>query len=554
MAPATATAPVMPDMGIFQVVDLSRIDFSKTNPRKTYDKQRLDELAQSIREKGVIEAVVLRPKGDRYELVAGERRTRAAKLAGLAGIKAEIRDLSDEDVLELQVIENLQRDEIHPLDEADGYRALMAMNPEKHTPEHVAAAVGKSVSYIYQRLKLLALIGKAQKLFRDGALGAAHAIQLARLQPPDQGRVLEEMWAYGDNVSLGQLRSWIERNVLLDLKKAVFDPTDPNLVPAAGACVNCPKRTGCTPALFDDIKSGDTCTDRICFQTKETAALEAKLHALDAKHGEGNVALIVTEWTSGNEEKALRQRWPGVLMRNEVRFAGKDKCEHTRAALIVRGDRSTDGRTGDIKQVCTAAKTCKVHRERFDSSRGLTVDAAQREKDRKHRHAQRVWVAAKSMVLAAALQKIRTTPACIFEAATLRMVAARLFRETPYDAQKEIVRLAEWDVKAWQKGAHGSMGRFASRGGYAEQQIAAMDLAEVSAFLIIAALAAEVSAPTHYDKNKKSDGLDALCKRLKVDAAGLEKKVRASMPLPGKPKTAKKTAPAKAAKKAKAKK
>jgi ParB/RepB/Spo0J family partition protein len=546
MAPAAATAPVS-DMGNFESLPLALIDFSATNEAraKSYDKKKLGELADSIKQKGVIEAIVVRRKGSRFEVIAGQRRTVASRLAGRSTIKAEIRDLSDEEALEFQVIENLQREDAHPLDEAEGYRQLMAMNAEKHTPEHVAAAVGKDKSYIYKRLKLLSLIGKAQKLFREGAIGPAHAILLARLQPKDQGRVLDEVFRHDDSVSVGRLQSYIERTILLDLKKAPFDTADAQLVPAAGACLTCPKRTGCAPALFEDIKSGDTCTDPACYQEKQKAGLERTLAELRAKHGDEQVVVLLnTNGYTGHESNALKAAWPAAVTDGFVR-AGKDACDHTRYALAVSDSRYAGPNysftTGDVFKACLKSNTCKVHKEKretFDSGRGVNVDAAQREKERKHRHEQKVWAAAKKAIFDKAIEKI-TDPDHIAPA-DLRMLASFAFDRLEYDRQKMIVPFLAWDADAWQK----------NRSKFPDQQIAKAAVPELLRILYACALATDffMSSSPWFGK-PNSDRLYALAGRLKVNARSIEDGVRKAMPLPTKAKAS--TAPAKAAKKAK---
>jgi ParB/RepB/Spo0J family partition protein len=177
----------------FVTIPLEQIRPSKTNPRKNFDKAQLEELAESIREKGVLQPILARPVArsggaeEGYELVAGERRYRAAKDAGLQAIPAVVRQLTDIEVIEVQVIENLQRADLHPLEEADGYRQLMA---KKYDVAKIAARTGRSVKYVYDRVKLLSLTKEAQKAFLAGEFTAGHAVILARLKPADQERAM----------------------------------------------------------------------------------------------------------------------------------------------------------------------------------------------------------------------------------------------------------------------------------------------------------------------------------------------------------------------------
>jgi ParB/RepB/Spo0J family partition protein len=174
----------------FQSIPLEQLAPSKHNPRKHFDPTRLDELTASIKEKGVLQPLLVRPNGTRgYEIVAGERRYRAAKAAGLTEIPAIVRQLNDTEVVECQTIENLQREDVHPLEEAAGYHALMKLG--KYDAARIAARVGRSVKYVYDRMKLLELSKEAQDLFWKGKIQAGHAILLARLSPADQKRALD---------------------------------------------------------------------------------------------------------------------------------------------------------------------------------------------------------------------------------------------------------------------------------------------------------------------------------------------------------------------------
>lgn len=183
----TTTIPEPPGVAA-QLAPLDRVIPSKTNPRHTFDQAKLAELTESVRRHGVLQPILVRPKGAGFELVAGERRYRAAKAAGLAEVPASVRELSDVAVLELQVIENLQREDIHPLEEAQGYRRLL--ETKEYTVARIAERIGRSAVYVYDRVKLLKLTKEAQALFMDGKITAGHAVILARLKPADQKRAM----------------------------------------------------------------------------------------------------------------------------------------------------------------------------------------------------------------------------------------------------------------------------------------------------------------------------------------------------------------------------
>ncbi len=251
---------------------------SKTNPRRNFDKAGLTELAGSIKEHGILQPILVRPlaggKGiPLYEIVAGERRYRASKMLGLLEIPATVRELSDAEAGEVQIIENLQRKDLHPLEEAEGYRKLL--DSHGANPDDLAVKVGKSKAYVYQRLKLLSLSGEARKCFLAGEISPAVALVLARIPHNDlQNQALTELLdqcGEGDTPSYREALEHVERNYMTRLKDAPFDTKDPNLIPKAGACADCPKRTGNEKILFPDIEKDDLCTDPVCFKQKKNA-------------------------------------------------------------------------------------------------------------------------------------------------------------------------------------------------------------------------------------------------------------------------------------------
>jgi ParB family chromosome partitioning protein len=154
-------------------------------PRKTFDEIELDELAQSLRAKGVIQPLLVRPSarvGGEYEIVAGERRWRAAQRAGLHELPAVVRRLDDAEVLEIAIIENVQRADLNPVEEALAYRALI--DQYGHTQDDVAGAVGKSRPHVANTLRLLALPPEVQEHLLHGRLTAGHARALATAAEP----------------------------------------------------------------------------------------------------------------------------------------------------------------------------------------------------------------------------------------------------------------------------------------------------------------------------------------------------------------------------------
>jgi len=154
-------------------VPIDLIDPSSLQPRSVFDHAKLEELARSIRSNGVVQPLLLRRKGTRFELIAAERRWRAAQLAGLAKVPAVLRDVSDDKVLEIALIENIQREDLNPIEEAGAYKKLI--ETLGLTQEMVAERVGRDRSYITNYLRLLRLPEDLQELLQAGRLSTGHA-------------------------------------------------------------------------------------------------------------------------------------------------------------------------------------------------------------------------------------------------------------------------------------------------------------------------------------------------------------------------------------------
>lgn len=142
-------------------------------PRTEFDRDALESLAQSIKEKGVLQPLLVRKKNDKYEIIAGERRWRAAQLAGLEKVPAIVKDLSDSETLEIALIENLQRENLSAIEEAEGLNRLMS--EYEYTQEVIGKVIGKSRSYIANTLRLLGLPEEIKQLVKENKLSAGHA-------------------------------------------------------------------------------------------------------------------------------------------------------------------------------------------------------------------------------------------------------------------------------------------------------------------------------------------------------------------------------------------
>lgn len=429
----------MTDQTAITYVEARSLHESATNPRRHFDERGLEELAASIREQGIINALLVRPirddrgeqvmergpKDDRkprpsYEVICGARRLRAARAAGLESIPIVIRDLNDAQALETQVVENLQREDVHPLDEAHGFRALMESC--RYDVTAVAAKVGRSQSYIYQRLKLCELIEPVQTALWEEKITAAHAILIARLQPHDQAEALKQAtprYLQGDHVSAAHLDDWIRSNILLDLHAAPFAKADaPDLVPSASVCKDCKKRTGYTPALWSDLAKRDLCADRACYHAKTTAHVERALAAAKTK---GERLLRLSRHYGATDK--------GILSRNDYSQlkSGLKHCEAAGKGIIVGGEDDL----GQIITVCPRSSKCKEHWGSSSSARAPSEIAAEKKRKEAKRAAQR----AGQLVLERIMERARAEP---FGAPAMRLLYAAQTRHLDHNAAKRM--------------------------------------------------------------------------------------------------------------------
>lgn len=298
----------------FAFLNLEAIAPSPTNPRKHFDAAKLHELTESIKSGGVHQPILVRPlPGSRledtereveFEIVSGERRWRASIDAGQTKIPAMVRVLDDAQVLEIQMIENLIRADLSPMEEAEGYETLM--NRTGTTVEALAAKIGKSRAYIYARLKLLDLNAECQLALREGKIDASRALLIARIPDTNlHAKALAEAMRkdfHGDVISLLSFQNWLRANVMLHLDDAVFPIADVTLNPKAGSCHDCKKRTKAFADLLSEVSphiDGDLCLDPECYHQKEQA------HALILEASEGEESMLASP-TDSNESEPER--------------------------------------------------------------------------------------------------------------------------------------------------------------------------------------------------------------------------------------------------------
>lgn len=267
-------------MAEFKNILLSEIRPDPNNPRRIFDDHSMQELTDSVRDKGILQPIMVRPNGKGYILVCGERRLRACvSIMTLHKdrdtIPAVIRTLTDEEAFEVQIIENLQRKDVHPMEEAIAYAAYQLK--KNVTIDELAAKFAKSKEYIAQRLSFNSLIKEFQTDFYAGLLLIGHAVMLARLTVVDQKDLLPRIRGHHhkDGISyesIDEVKEMIEDEIMHELGQAPFDKKDEKLIPKAGSCLNCQKRSG-SGLLFADVKEKDRCFDAKCYEAKKTAHL-----------------------------------------------------------------------------------------------------------------------------------------------------------------------------------------------------------------------------------------------------------------------------------------
>jgi ParB family transcriptional regulator, chromosome partitioning protein len=344
-------------------VPLGVIAESTLNPRKQFDPKELEGLTASIAQNGVLQPVLLRPlpeikNGLLYETVCGSRRIAASKLAKKETITAVVRTMTDAEALEAMMIENLQRESVHYLDEALGFQSLI---DKGHSAEDISIKVGKPLTYVIGRLSLSRLIKPYQKPALAGAIPVSVARALARLTPQIQQAYFDDNCGKNgerEPYHLPVLQDWLDRHVYLDLAKAPFNTQDAELVPEAGSCHFCPKRTGANPMLFEEFsKQQNVCTDPPCYESKCEALVKIRLtetpgavkvaaerYMSTAQEKEADKSKVLRPFGYDNKEKGYH-------------VSSKDACEHTVPAVIAMG---SPDRVGQTAYVCTSLK-CQVH-------------------------------------------------------------------------------------------------------------------------------------------------------------------------------------------------
>lgn len=249
-------------------IKMALIDFSPLNYRKYFSEAALTEFAGELKQHGIISPLtVRRSSGERYELVAGERRLRAAMIAAIEELPVMIADLTDDEVREIQLSENIQRENPHPMDEAKG---ILQMQNAGLSIQDIAARLGRSPKYVFSRLRLNDLVEAFQEMFYENKLSLNDAFKIAGLSSESQTDFFEAEcanWKNQKHFSLDSLDYYLNR-YRYDLKRAPFNTKDKQLVPGIGACTGCPSNSASLKTLFPELAKESVCSNRECYQSK----------------------------------------------------------------------------------------------------------------------------------------------------------------------------------------------------------------------------------------------------------------------------------------------
>ncbi|MDR1090065.1 MAG: ParB/RepB/Spo0J family partition protein [Prevotella sp.] len=297
----TAVVVRTPENGVKKAVNIPAdlIEPSNYNARKTFDADALKELAQSISVHGLIQPITVRRKGEKgehYEIICGERRFRACRMLKLAEIPCIVREVTDEQAYDLSISENLQREDVPPMEAAEAYKRLI--DTKRYDIKTLALQFGKSEKHVYQTLKLCELIKDIAKLVKAGKLTASAGIVISKYDKKIQAEILKDRlgedgqgeWC---NISAGVLDGKIQNCYTNNLENYLFDKTP---------CLKCPHNS----TNFDLFATGSgcgRCADKKCLDAKNTAYLVAQAQAIAL--ADPKLVFISDQYSSGCEAKQI---------------------------------------------------------------------------------------------------------------------------------------------------------------------------------------------------------------------------------------------------------
>ncbi len=491
----------------YRSVPITALAESATNPRKRFDAKSLEELAASFKTQGILAPLLVRElEESKYEVVAGARRLRAAKLAELEKLPVRVVKLTDAEAIEAQCVENLQREDIHPLEEALGFKSLLELG-EPYNIATIASRAGKSEAYVYGRIRLADLIPPVAEAFLKDQITIGHALLIAKLPASQQqeafAAAFRGQWTSEGNtqvlIPVRELAAWIESNILLQLASAPFDKQDETLVPEAGSCANCPKRTGFNKLLFPDVRK-DSCTSPDCFRAKIDASVKKTLET------KPQLIQISAAWNSRegaplgrNHYVELEVKKPKANGASSKLSAHQKPCEKMTEAIVMDG-----GKRGLLVKVC-ADPTCRVHHPNTPSPQQVERERAE---ERKRIEKEKLAITTRHRVLATILQRVSAP----LKKADLLAVAHYLIGHLSYSQVPALAKRHKVDVKKDSASAQEILAT----------QVSKYDEAELCKLLLEISL---LDSAYQRSTSSRDDVLMDAAKRYRVDAEKLQKAV-----------------------------
>ena len=202
------------------MVKLSKVEPNREQPRKNFDEDSLQELAESLKQFGMLQPILVQNRGDYYEIIAGERRWRAAKIAGLKEVPVIVRELTDQEIVEISLIENIQREDLNPIEEAQAYKRLLT---EFHLKQdEVAERVSKSGTAVTNSMRLLKLCDEVQKMVVDDMISTGHARALISIEDPEEQYLIAQK-IFDEKLSVREVEKLVK-----DLHKPPKPPKEEN--------------------------------------------------------------------------------------------------------------------------------------------------------------------------------------------------------------------------------------------------------------------------------------------------------------------------------------
>lgn len=508
---------------------------SQKERRSSFNKDALNELAASVKVADIIEPILVRPfrdeyvRGEAFEIVAGERRYLAAKIAGLKDIPAITRELTDAEVIELQLVENLQREDLPEIAEAEGYEALSKFG---YSADQMAVKVGKSRGTVYARMKLLALEPEGRKAMKDGTLTASVALLIARIPNRKlQLQALKEVLEDDDYVGNGEqpmsyrrAAEHIQEHYMLKLSGAPFPASNADLVPAAGSCSFCPKNTACSDPklsnleLFSDVKGARSgagvCTDPTCYQEKvqawsKIAVTKAKAEGRTVIEGAAAKKILQNggRYLAGDYKRLDDTCYDDSKNRTYRAVLGKQADEVS--AIIVHPE------TGQIVQAVKPSAAREVLQER-----GVKLDEddgrdTYREQQRRAETKRRGEMEYRRRLLKAITAKLPPR----LDRELLEIATVAMFDRLWHDARKVFFDHVGWKPKETRSYA-GDKYTLAFN-----EQVPGLTEAELVQVLLQISLVSEINVGTYEAGGSKPDRMLRVAKHLKVRPEPIRKQL-----------------------------